>query len=163
VATIEFDVDGNGTVDLTSPGIPAAGVEATYSSAGTVRPRVTFKDASGAVIYTTTKQVHIADPIAKYNVLKGVYTDIVGRLSAGNGTSASGLFVNDRREDYQDFFAQIGSNLASVAGQLGQLRGGSITGNHAELVVVRTTADGPTAFIIHAVRGADGIWRAESM
>ena len=163
VATVEFDVDGNGTVDITTPGIPAAGVEATYSSAGTVRPRVTFKDASGTVLYTATKQVHIADPIAKYNVLKGVYTDIVGRLSAGNGTSASGLFVNDRRADYQDFFAQIGSNLASVAGQLGQLRGGSITGSHAELVVVRTTADGPTAFIIHAVRGADGIWRVESM
>ncbi|MBL0142899.1 MAG: hypothetical protein IPP91_12550 [Betaproteobacteria bacterium] len=163
ITSIEFDVDGNGTVDITTQGIPPAGVEATYSSAGTVRPRVTFKDASGSVIYTTTKQVHIVDPIAKYNILKGVYTDIVGRLSAGNGTSASGLFVEDRQTDYQDFFTQIGSNLASVAGQLGQLRGGSITGNHAELVVVRTTADGPTAFIIHVIRGADGIWRVESM
>jgi hypothetical protein len=163
VATVEFDVDGNGTVDLTSPGIPAAGVEATYSGAGTASPRITFKDAGGAVIYTTVKKIRIEDPIVKYNVLKGVYTDIVGRLSAGNGTSASGLFVEDRRTDYQDFFTQIGSNLASVAGQLGQLRGGSITGSHAELVVVRTTADGPTAFIIHVIRGADGVWRVESM
>ncbi|MBK6981853.1 MAG: hypothetical protein IPH30_10415 [Betaproteobacteria bacterium] len=163
VATIEFDVDGNGTVDVTTQGIPAAGVEATYSSAGTVRPRVTFKDASGSVIYTTTKQVHIADPIAKYNILKGVYTDIVSRLSAGNGTSASGLFVEDRRTDYQDFFAQIGSNLASVAAQLGQLRGGATTGNRGELVVVRETSEGQTAFTIHVIRGADGIWRIESM
>jgi hypothetical protein len=50
VASVEFDVDGNGTVDITTPGIPAAGVEATYSSAGTVRPRITFKDASGTVL-----------------------------------------------------------------------------------------------------------------
>jgi hypothetical protein len=70
VATVEFDVDGNGTVDLTSPGIPAAGVEATYSGAGTATPRVTFKDASGTVLYTTTKQVHIVDPADKYNLAK---------------------------------------------------------------------------------------------
>jgi hypothetical protein len=61
------------------------------------------------------------------------------------------------------FFAQIGSKLPSVARQLGQHRGGSITGNHAEVVVVRATADGSTALIIHVIRGADGIWRVESM
>jgi hypothetical protein len=81
---------------------------------------------------------------------------------SATATPTSGSSIT-KVEFYQDFFAQIGTNLASVAGQLGQLSGGSITGNHAELVVVRTTADGPTAFNIHAVRGADGIWRVESM
>lgn len=163
VGSVEIDVDGNGTVDITTAGLPAAGVQATYAGAGTATPRFTFKDAAGSVIYTTVRSVRIEDPVVKYDMLKGVYTDVVGRLSAGNGTAASGLFVESRRADYQDFFSQIGSNLAGVAGQLGQLRGGSMSGNRAELVVVRETSEGQTAFIIHVIRGADGIWRVESM
>ncbi|HRI88680.1 MAG TPA: hypothetical protein PK869_10455, partial [Candidatus Hydrogenedentes bacterium] len=120
-------------------------------------------DAAGTVIYTTSRQVHIEDPVVKYNLLKGVYTDVVARLSAGNGTAASGLFIESQRTGYQEFFGQIGSNLASVAGQLGQLRGGTISGNRGELVVVRETSEGLTAFTINVIRGADGIWRVESM
>jgi hypothetical protein len=163
VGSVEIDVDGNGTVDITSPGMPAAGVQATYNGAGLASPRFTFKDAAGTVIYTTSRQVHIEDPVVKYNLLKGVYTDVVARLSAGNGTAASGLFIESQRTGYQEFFGQIGSNLASVAGQLGQLRGGTISGNRGELVVVRETSEGLTAFTINVIRGADGIWRVESM
>ena len=119
MATIEFDVDGNGTVDLTTPGIPAAGVEATYSSAGTVRPRVTFKDASGAVLYTTTKQVHIVDPVAKFDVTKNVFTQMLGRLSAGSISSASTALMSSVADKYTSVFTALGSSLPAVASQLG--------------------------------------------
>jgi hypothetical protein len=163
VATVELDVDGDGSIEFTATGMPTSGLTATYPNAGTMRPRITFKDASGAVLYTVTKQVHVVNVVDRYNLVKGVYTDIVSRMAASNGDLASGLFVESRREDYRNFFSQVGVSLASVAGQLGQLRGASIVGRHAELVVVRDTSEGPTAFLIHVIRGADGIWRVEHM
>ena len=119
VASVEFDVDGNGTVDVTTPGIPAAGVQATYSSAGTVRPRITFKDASGTVLYTTTKQVHIVDPADKYNLVKGAYTDMVNRLKAGTNSTALNLFFGHAKATYEDIFNKLGTDLPSIANQLG--------------------------------------------
>jgi hypothetical protein len=164
VATIEFDVDGNGTVDLTSPGIPAAGVEATYSSAGTVRPRVTFKDASGAVIYTTTKQVHVVDPLDKYNLVKGIYTEMLGRLSAGNVASASTALTSTAGDKYMPIFNSLGASLPSAVVQLGAIESATVTRGVAQIMLVRTDAGGKrTGFFVYLMRGRDGIWRIDGM
>jgi hypothetical protein len=164
VATIEFDMDGNGTVDYTSPGIPAAGVQATYSSAGTVRPRITFKDASGTVLYTTTKQVHVVDPQAKFNVIKGIYTEMLGRLSAGSITSASTALMSSTADKYTAVFSALGASLPSAVSKLGTVQGGTFTNGVAEALVVRTDAGGQsTAYTVYLIRGVDGIWRIDGM
>jgi hypothetical protein len=163
VATIEFDVDGNGTVDLTSPGIPAAGVEATYSSAGTVRPRVTFRDASGTVLYTTTKQVHVVDPVAKYGLVKGALTDMVNRLKAGTNSLALNLFFGHARSTYDDVFTKLGADLPAIANQLGTVESINFSKSSAEVVMSRMVSGTKQIFMIYLVRGEDGIWRIESM
>jgi hypothetical protein len=161
---VEFDVDGNGTVDLTSPGIPAAGVEATYSSAGTVRPRVTFKDASGTVLYTTTKQVHIVDPADKYSLVKGVFTEMLGRLSAGNNAGASTALTSSASEKYAPIFDALGSAMPSIAGQLGTIQRATFTNGIAEIMLTRTGSNGQsTAYFIYMFKGQDGIWRIDGM
>jgi hypothetical protein len=163
VASVEFDVDGNGTVDITTPGIPAAGVQATYSSAGTVRPRVTFKDASGTVIYTTTKQVHIVDPADKYNLVKGAYTDMVNRLKAGTNSTALNLFFGHARSTYDDIFTKLGADLPAIANQLGTVESINFSKSSAEVVMSRTVSGTKQIFMIYLMRGEDGIWRIESM
>jgi hypothetical protein len=163
VASVEFDVDGNGTVDLTSPGIPAAGVQATYSSAGTVRPRVTFKDASGTVLYTTTKQVHIVDPGDKYNLVKGAFTDMVNRLKAGTNSLALNLFFGHAKPIYEDIFTKLGSDLPTIANQLGTVESISFSKSSAEAIMSRTVGGTKQVFMIYLMRGEDGIWRIEAL
>jgi len=164
VASVEFDVDGNGTVDLVSPGIPAAGAQATYSSAGTVRPRVTFKDAAGTVIYTTTKQVHIVDPADKYNLVKGVFTGMLGRLSAGNTTGASTALTSTAGDKYLPVFDALGTALPATAGQLGTIQRATFTNGVAEIMLVRPGANGQsTAFFVYMIKDQDGIWRIDAM
>ena len=163
VASVEFDVDGNGTVDITTPGLPAAGVEATYSSAGTVRPRITFKDASGTLLYTATKQVHIVDPVDKYNLVKGAYTDMVNRLKAGTNSTALNLFFGHARATYEDIFTKLGTDLPTIANQLGAVESITFSNGMAEVVMSRVVNGNKQIFMIHLMRGEDGIWRIESM
>ncbi len=163
VASVEFDVDGNGTVDITTPGLPAAGVEATYSSAGTASPRITFKDAGGVVIYTTVKKIRIEDPVVKYNLIKGAYTDMVNRLKAGNNSQALNLFFGHAKPVYEDVFTKLGTDLPTTANQLGTIE--SITFSHgiAQILMSRSVSGGKQIFTIQLMCGEDGIWRIESM
>ena len=163
VASVEFDVDGNGTVDITTPGIPAAGVEATYSSAGTVRPRVTFKDASGAVLYTTTKQVHVVDPADKYDLVKGAFSDMVNRLKAGTNSTALNLFFGHAKATYEDIFNKLGTDLPTIANQLGTVESVTFSLSIAESILSRVVDGSKQIFSVHLMRGEDGIWRIESM
>ena len=163
VASVEFDVDGNGTVDITTPGLPAAGVEATYSSAGTVRPRITFKDASGTLLYTATKQVHIVDPVDKYNLVKGAYTDMVNRLKAGTNSTALNLFFGHARATYEDIFTKLGTDLPTIANQLGTVESINFSKSSAEVVMSRMVSGTKQIFMIYLMRGEDGIWRIEAL
>ncbi|MBL0142910.1 MAG: hypothetical protein IPP91_12615 [Betaproteobacteria bacterium] len=163
VTSIEFDVDGNGTVDLTTTGIPPAGVQATYSTAGTVRPRITFKDASGTVIYTTTKQTHIVDPADKYDLVKGAFSDMVNRLKAGTNATALNLFFGHAKATYQDVFDKLGTDLPSIANQLGSVKSISFSHSRAELILSRDAHGSTSVFPVYLMRGEDGIWRIESM
>jgi hypothetical protein len=129
-----------------------------------VRPRVTFKDASGAVIYTTTKQVHIVDPADKYNLVKGVFTEMLGRLSAGNTTGASTALTSTAGDKYMPVFDALGSALPTIASQLGTIQRATFTNGAAEIMLVRPGAGGQsTAFFIYLIKGQDGIWRIDGM
>ncbi len=163
VATIEFDVDGNGTVDITMPGIPVAGVQATYSSAGTASPRITFKDAAGAVIYTTTKRVHIIDPADKYDLVKGAFSDVMNRLKAGTNNLALNLFFGHAKPVYEDIFNKLGTDLPTIANQFGTVEGITFSRSAAQLTLSRTVEGSKQVFTIQLMRGEDGIWRIESM
>ncbi len=81
----------------------------------------------------------------------------------GDWAGASNLFTASRRAEYLAFFSSLGTSLSTIANQLGTLVGASYSDGHAELLILRTTVDGPTAFPIHIIRDPDGIWRIESM
>jgi len=163
VASVEFDVDGNGTVDLTTQGLPAAGVQATYSSAGTVWPRITFKDAAGTVIYTTTKQVHIVDPADKYDLVKGAFSDVMNRLKAGTNGLALNLFFGHAKPVYEDIFNKLGTDLPTIANQFGAVESISFSRSAAQLILSRDVGGSKQIFTIHLIRGEDGVWRIDSM
>jgi hypothetical protein len=128
-----------------------------------VLARITFKDASGAAIYSTARQIHIADPYDKYDLVKGVYTDMVNRLKAGTPSTALNLFFGHAKAIYEGIFNKLGSNLSTMADQLGTVESLSISPKNAELVIVRDPTGAKKAFMIYLMKGQDGIWRIESM
>ena len=128
-----------------------------------MRPRITFKDASGTVLYTTTKQVHIVDPADKYNLVKGAYTDMVNRLKAGTNSTALNRFFGHARATYEDIFNKLGTDLPSIANQLGTVESITFSNGTAEVIMSRMVNGTKQVFQIHLMRGEDGIWRIESM
>ncbi|MGH6803258.1 MAG: hypothetical protein ACREC3_07810, partial [Methyloceanibacter sp.] len=158
-----FDLDGDGTVDYTSSGLPAGTVTGTYPAPGMAQARITFKDSSGATLYTTTKQIHVADPYDKYNLVKGVYSDMGNRLKAGTPSTALNLFFGHAKATYESIFNKLGSGLPAMADQLGAVDSVSVSTTEAELILIRNVAGAGKAFMIYLIRGQDGIWRIESM
>jgi hypothetical protein len=124
---------------------------------------VTFKDASGTVLYTTTKQVHIVDPADKYNLVKGAFTDMVNRLKAGTNSTALNLFFGHARAIYEDIFTKLGTDLPAIANQLGTVESINFSKSSAEVVMSRMVSGTKQIFMIYLMRGEDGIWRIESM
>jgi Bacterial Ig domain len=141
----------------------AGAMECRYTKSGLYRPWAAIKDSAGTVIWTSTKSVAVFDQLDTYAIIRGVYFGIEDRLKAGDATGAANFISEASRPAFSTFFASLGSSLTTVGNQLGQLQGMTITDNHAELILVRATASGPTAFPIHITRDPDGVWRIESM
>jgi hypothetical protein len=92
-----------------------------------------------------------------------VYKSMVNRLIANNPASALRCFTGDAQEQYASVFNALGNSLPTVAAQLGQLVDGVVGEAFTELTLARDTSIGRQAYVIHLIRGADGIWRIESM
>jgi len=150
-------------ITVNSSGAAAPFTVAIDEPDGIAPHTITFKDASGAVIYTAIKQVHIVDPADKYNLVRGAYTDMVNRLKAGTNSTALNLFFGHARSTYDDIFTKLGTDLPAIANQLGTVESINFSKSSAEVVMSRMVSGTKQIFMIYLMRGEDGIWRIESM
>ncbi|MBK6981858.1 MAG: hypothetical protein IPH30_10440 [Betaproteobacteria bacterium] len=148
-------------MDMTTQGMPAAGVVATYSGE-TVPPRVTFKDVRQRDLQAT-KQVHIIDPADKYDLVKGVFSDVMNRLKAGSNSQALNLYFGHARDTYEDVFNKLGTDLPTIANQFGTVESITFSRSAAQLTLSRIVEGAKQIFTIQLMRGQDGIWRIDSM
>lgn len=162
---IEVDANDDGTPEtvLNSLTNGSATVAITYPTAGLRTIRVTVYDASNNIIYKATRQVLAIDPAQFFNIVTSVYVGIVSSLRANNVNAALNGFVGDSRAKYLAIFNALGSSLPSVAAQLGTVTSAVVMEDFAELTLVRPTGNGGQSFLIHLIKGDDGIWRAETM
>ena len=72
-------------------------------------------------------------------------------------------FVSFCCEKYDDIFTALGADLAVFAGQLGSIASTAALTDSAELIISRDVAGVTQVFTIYLMRGADGIWRIDSM
>lgn len=89
------------------------------------------------------------------------HSGVTDRLKAGDIGGAVSAFTRTVREKYRAAFTEIGSGLAAIVDGFGVISGASINANVAELIIVKTTAQGDVAIPVILVRGADGIWRID--
>jgi hypothetical protein len=162
---VEIDMQDDGTSDVTLASLPGgtARVTLNYPSPGTYTTRVTAYATNGSTLFQTKLKLKATAPAELASTVVGVYRSLIDRMSANNAATALNLFVGDAQSRYADVFTALAGSLPSVAAQLGTPIDGVVTGDWAELTLVRPTAAGDRVFPIYLIRGGDGLWRVESM
>ncbi|MBC7624800.1 MAG: hypothetical protein H7232_15610 [Aeromicrobium sp.] len=156
IATVQCEDPGAG-LDITQLGT----LTCTYAAPGIYDVRVTVRDALGGVIYAVVKRVTVVMPQALYNSIVSIYNGVTDRLKAGNIDGALNAFTRSVREKYRIAFTEVGTNLPAIVNSFGVMSGASINANFAELIIVKTTAQGDVATPVILGLGADGIWRID--
>lgn len=160
IQSIQADFDGNGTVDLTTPN--PAGIQNTYTAAGVYRASITVQDSQGA--NHISQQTIVVNAAADMDtMLRGIYNNMLGRLRVGAIDGALNYVTGGVTDKYRAVFTALKPNLSSIVDSLGTIQGGTISGNMAEYVVVRNTANGQQAFPVYFLKGEDGVWRIDGM
>ena len=118
---------------------------------------------AGGLLYTTTKKIYVTTPQEVTGTARGVFTGLAGRLKDNNVALAMNLFMTQSQSKYNDIFTNLGPGVSTAAAQLGQLSTLNLSGDTAEIVLLRTVEGTTSAFFVYVVLGEDGIWRIESM
>jgi hypothetical protein len=92
-----------------------------------------------------------------------VYTTLVNQLAVNNVNGALTAFVDGARGRYATVFGTLGSALPNVATQLGAISNTVVMEEIGELNVARVVNGTTQVFMMYLIRGADGVWRIETM
>ena len=115
------------------------------------------------MIYSTSRSIVVRIPQILQNKLLAVYDGMLTRLRAGNVPGALAAFTGSAYERYRGILTDLQPSLAEVVDQLGEVQEVTFSDDVAELTIVRSTPDGPQAFLIYMLRSEDGIWRIDAM
>ncbi|MDH5648496.1 MAG: right-handed parallel beta-helix repeat-containing protein [Gammaproteobacteria bacterium] len=178
IGDIEVDVDGDGTNDLSiydfslvwessSSGsmIASASATYTYSVPGNYNARVIVRDTSGygGVYYVLTHPVVVQSAMGASAIFHNSYNQMLGKLKTGDPAGALSLLTGTMQNKFQAFFNDASIDFTALAGQLGEVVGGGVSQDVAQLVIKRNEAGQDHHFTVYFVRGSDGIWRIGEM
>ena len=162
---IELDLNDDGSPEKTLTSLDSSNaVQAlTYNYPGLYTLRVKVFDAANAIVYQAKRKIRVYAAVEHGLRVVNVYKNMVNHLIANNPAGALRYFSGDAQPRYAGIFSALGNSLPTVASQLGALVDGVVSNHFTELTLVRDTSGGRQAYVVHLIRGADGIWRIESM
>ena len=162
---VEIDSNDDGKPDQTIVSVAGGEYRIAYtlSAPGLYRMRVTVYDAGGAIVYQARRQTRVYDRAELAGKVLGTYWTMVDRLGANDPAGALRLFTADAQDRYADVFGALGSGIVAIAPQLRRVVDGVVGEDIAEITHARDTPNGPALFMIDLIRGADGLWRIETM
>jgi hypothetical protein len=164
VGRVELSCTDGGAVSLTAADIAGvSGATCTYAAPGLHTARVSVFDPTSTLIYTATQSTYMATTREIGRTVRGVYTVMQGRLKGNNIAAALNAFTTDSQPQYNDIFTALGAGLPAAAGQLGQITELHLSGNTAEILLLRAEDGGNALYIVHLMYCQDGIWRIASM
>lgn len=82
-------------------------------------------------------------------------------LKAGNIDAAASAFTNTVREKYRTAFVQDGVGLSAMVDGFGVVKSVRFNDGFAEIIVMRTTAQGPVAYSVFLIQDGDAVWRID--
>ena len=157
----EIDANGDGSRDYLSVFFDTP-IEHTYTTPGVYPAKVTVTDMNG-IAYVSTHTIVVTALGDMDALLSGIYSGMLQRLKAGDIDGALTAISGSMQSKYRTVFTTLKPSLATLVDQLGTIQAGSLGEDFAEYVLVRTENGKSVAYLIHFIRGEDGVWRIDGM
>jgi len=161
IQKVEFDVDGNGTVEQTLIAEPWT-TTATYSGSGKINTVVRVTDTSGA-IYTQSVPIVLANQALLDQTLRAVWNGMKTALTAGDKTRAMQYLDASAQRRYGPVFDILLPSMSQIAASFSDLQSVAFSGGIGEYAINRTINGENRVFFIYFGRNGDGVWRLGSM
>ena len=163
LTTLAIDFRGVGTNDYSST-FAGAPKTYTYQQPGLYKAKFLFTDSNNAT-YTIYRFVLIQDFVVQRGMMCDIYGYLKDRLNAQDANGAANLFQPAERSTYFSFFAGMGSNMPTMATQLGFVVEGVFGNDSADLLLSRdnTTSQTRAGYPLRITQSGDGVWRISEM
>lgn len=161
-ASVELDLEGDGTVEFSGPTLD--GQVFVLARPGLYRPTVTVIDAQGG---RTSAQsvVEVTDPATLDALLQGKWAALREALRRGDVDAAAALFTGSARDRYRAQLAALAAAgvLPRVAADLGPIRLVKVRDRAVEYDL-RAARDGVLySYYVLFVVDTDGVWRLRAL
>jgi PKD repeat protein len=159
ITQITADFNGSGTVVGLDPRQP---ISFSYLQPGTYQASFNLIDSSGT---TTAQQLTIVvqDTAQLDQVLQATWNDFTAALTSRNAPQALQFFNAQAQLTYKPVFDVLVANLPDIVASFSALQPVSFTPDIAEYAVIRDDGSRGMMYMIYFLRGADGVWRLDSM
>lgn len=160
VSNIGLDFNGDGLAEYRGATLDGAPNAYTFPRPGLYRARVDVNQRQ-IVAY---RYILVRDRVAQRSMLCDIYGYLRDRLAAQDLIGTADVFHPDRRTEYLDLFATLGTQMPTFAERLGTVVDGQFSGNMAELTLVRDQNDETrSGYPLRLMQGSDGVWRILEM
>lgn len=155
-ASIELDLDGNGTVDFRGPTLE--GQAFTYAQPGLYVPEATVTDAQGTSV-TVRALVRAYDNATLDAQHQAAWRGFKDALRQGDIDRALTFVTRGRRAPYRDMLTALGSQLAQIDQILTDITFVEQRGSYREYEMLRIDDSVAIAHLVLFSPDEDGLWR----
>jgi len=161
IQKVEFDIDGNGSVEQTLIAEPWT-TTAIYSGSGIINTVVRVTDTSG-VVYTQSIPIVLTNPTALDQMLRAVWNGMKTALTAGDKARAMQYLDASAQQRYGPVFDILLPSMPQIAATFSDPQSVSLSDGIGEYAINRTINGENRIFFIYFGRNGDGVWRLGSM
>jgi parallel beta-helix repeat protein len=160
VTTLDFDFDGNGTVDFSGPTL--TGQAFTYATPGLYVPTVTVTDDQGNRTIGNAI-VQVLDRAAFDALLQAKWAAFRTALGQGDINGALAHVAVGEHSKYRAAFQDLGPDLPSTASTLRGIVFVSFSGGIAEYATTQDRDGGTFVHFVYFMQDGDGVWKIVAM
>ena len=168
--TVTFTISGEGAIPgniQVSGGAVTVTQEAdkvlvSYPAAGTYPTRLTASDAQGNTVQKDFVIV-VQDATLADQRLKALWGGMNTALASGNKDVAMSYLSGAAQDKYGPVFDALAAQMPEIISSLSPPQTGALSADVGEYAVNRMEGGTNMVFFVYFVRGADGVWRMDSM
>lgn len=162
ISNLEIDFDGNGSWDYQKSYPPSVPVSYTYLNPGSYTARVRIS-TDYYQTYEHRLPIVVLDRAQLDQSLRAIWSDLWANLNAGNSAAALNNLSFDSRELYGQIFEQLKSRMPGIASDMSDVQPVGLSPDLADYVVLNHRDGKARVFFVNFIRGADGLWRIDSL
>lgn len=157
--TVEWDLDGDGGIDLATPGTTSPSF--VYAAPGLYTVTARLSDPLGT-ISTARSIVAVTESAAFATLLRSKWAAMKDALRAGQVTPALRHIAGGARPRYDEAFQIIAPALPGIDSILTDIHLVAVSGTEAFFEALRLEDGLTKSFEVRFIQDDDGIWRIES-